>query len=135
MNIRNIILAFLIFPLNLFSQSYSFNNGLWGHDKVVCCSNIYNPTETPSELYWKDSLMTICITNDSISVSKNFYLVEQISDCEYCSDFKVYWTTSNAYFLDIEGHNYSNEERVIFVVRIYLEGIQVGELNHPILTP
>ena len=135
MNIRNIILAFLIFPLNLFSQNYnySFNNGLWGYDQIVCCSNVYIPTEIPSELYWQDSSVSVCIINDSISVSKSFNLSEQIIDCPYCSDFQVSWTTNEGYLISFEGYDYDDGRRIIYAVRIYYEGFQIGELNYPLI--
>lgn len=126
-------LLFFLFPFNLFSQNYLFNNGLWGHENIVCCSNIYKPSEIPSELYWKDSIVSICITNDSLSVSKNFQLYEQILDCPYCNHFNISWSTYEGYIISFEGYDYDDERRIIFIVRIYWDGVQVGELNYPFI--
>lgn len=125
-----IILLLILFSNSLFGQvNYTFISAGWGQFNQNSCDSLKSEINA-SELFWGDSLLTVCIIQENQYISKNFHIVEQSDNSGvYTLDFLL--QTSERYTIHISG-GYIQSKPVITLVHFYYEGEKIGYLSCPI---
>jgi hypothetical protein len=110
-------------------QSYSFINGAWGYEK--CQEELCGDSNMPSELYWRDSIMSTCIVNGEQHISQSFH-VSQVIDNSFFDAVDYLVETQEGYIVKLSGYK-KGEKIVILSAYFYYEGFVIGILSYPIL--
>lgn len=122
-----IILIISAFVLH--GQSYNFINGAWGYEK--CQEELCGDSNMPSELYWRDSIMSVCIVNGEEHVSQSFH-VSQVIDNSLFDVVDYLVATQEGYIVKLSGYK-EGEKIIILSAYFYYEGFVIGILSYPIL--
>lgn len=125
------ILFLLLIPNTTNGQTHSFAYGVWGYENCQT-EPCYDLNSIPSELYWNEEVISICISQDEgIHVSHNFSIFELI-DNSYFEKVDILIQSQEGYIIQIEGYR-QNEKTIILNAKFYYDGFLIGILSHPII--
>lgn len=126
-----ILTTILIFTASvLVGQSYSFINGAWGLEQ--CQEEPCGDLEMPSEMYWRDSVISVCIVQNQQHITQSFRVLEIVDNQSLFQPVDYLIHTYEGYIVHLTG--YTREEKLVILnANFYFEGALVGLLTYPIL--